>query len=216
MHPLIGELLKAKLAADDDDAAAAADHTDTAGTGESLTQIRSRIKAAIALVPFFNSHPTTTARIERHQCRVIPPPPGLSDCDLSVPPASAPKRAMQWGDRAMGNQRPAGQAAAAAAADVPSKSGMGSHQDAYQHRAAGARGVAACPHRRGNCAGSVPSTAPSRPPSAHLQPRRRGPRRDSLGTRFTEPGMGPDRCEYRHRGGLHTHRGHPGDHSLRV
>ena len=50
-HPLIGELHAAKLAADD----YSADHTGTAGTVESLTQMRSRFEAAITLVPFFNS-----------------------------------------------------------------------------------------------------------------------------------------------------------------
>ncbi len=80
---------------------------------------------------------------------------------------------------------------------------------------AGARGVAACPHHRGNCAGSVPSTAPRRPPRAHLQRRRRGPRHDPLGTPCTEPAMGLDRCQCRRRGGLHTHPAHTADRSLR-
>lgn len=69
-----------------------------------------------------------------------------------------------------------------------------------KHRVAAPRGIAACPHRRGNRAGSVPSTAPRRPPSAYLQRRRRDPR----GTRFTQPGIRSGRCQCRRRGGLHT------------
>jgi len=65
MYPLIGELHEAEFVADD----YAADHTGTAGTIESLTQLRSRAEPMLALVPFFNTHPTTTARIERQQAR---------------------------------------------------------------------------------------------------------------------------------------------------
>jgi len=65
MYPLIDELHEAEFAADDD----AAEHTGTAGTIESLTQLRSRAEPLLALVPFFNTHPTTTARIGRQQAR---------------------------------------------------------------------------------------------------------------------------------------------------
>ncbi len=65
MYPLIDELHAAEFAADD----YAADHTGTAGTIESLTQLRSRFEPVTALVPFFNTHPTTTARIQRQQAR---------------------------------------------------------------------------------------------------------------------------------------------------
>jgi len=65
MYPLIGELHAAEFAADD----YAAEHTGTAGTIESLTQLRSRAEPLLALVPFFNTHPTTTARIQRQQAR---------------------------------------------------------------------------------------------------------------------------------------------------
>ncbi len=65
MYPLIDELHEAEFAADD----YAADHTGTAGTIESLTQLRSRAEPMLALVPFFNTHPTTTARIQRQQAR---------------------------------------------------------------------------------------------------------------------------------------------------
>ncbi len=65
MYPLIDELHEAEFAADD----YAAEHTGTAGTIESLTQLRSRAEPMLALVPFFNTHPTTTARIQRQQAR---------------------------------------------------------------------------------------------------------------------------------------------------
>jgi len=65
MYPLISELHEAEFAADD----YAAEHTGTAGTIESLTQLRSRAEPMLALVPFFNTHPTTTARIGRQQAR---------------------------------------------------------------------------------------------------------------------------------------------------
>jgi len=65
MYPLIGELHEAEFVADDN----AAEHTGTAGTIESLTQLRSRFEPVTALVPFFNTHPTTTARIQRQQAR---------------------------------------------------------------------------------------------------------------------------------------------------
>ncbi len=65
MYPLISELHEAEFAADD----YAAEHTGTAGTIESLTQLRSRAEPMLALVPFFNTHPTTTARIQRQQAR---------------------------------------------------------------------------------------------------------------------------------------------------
>jgi len=65
MYPLIDELHEAEFAADD----YAADHTGTAGTIESLTQLRSRAEPMLALVPFFNTHPRTTARIQRQQAR---------------------------------------------------------------------------------------------------------------------------------------------------
>jgi len=65
MYPLIDELHEAEFAADD----YAAEHTGTAGTIESLTQLRSRSEPLLALVPFFNTHPTTTARIQRQQAR---------------------------------------------------------------------------------------------------------------------------------------------------
>jgi len=65
MYPLIDELQEAEFAADD----YAAEHTGTAGTIESLTQLRSRAEPLLALVPFFNTHPTTTARIQRQQAR---------------------------------------------------------------------------------------------------------------------------------------------------
>jgi len=65
MYPLIDELHEAEFAADD----YAADHTGTAGTIESLTQLRSRGEPMLALVPFFNTHPRTAARIERQQAR---------------------------------------------------------------------------------------------------------------------------------------------------
>lgn len=65
MYPLIGELHEAEFAADD----YAAEHTGTAGTIESLTQLRSRAEPMLALVPFFNTHPRTAARIERQQAR---------------------------------------------------------------------------------------------------------------------------------------------------
>jgi len=65
MYPLIGELHEAEFVADD----YAAEHTGTAGTIESLTQLRSRFEPVTALVPFFNTHPTTTARIQRQQAR---------------------------------------------------------------------------------------------------------------------------------------------------
>jgi len=65
MYPLIDELHEAEFAADD----YAADHTGTVGTIESLTQLRSRAEPMLALVPFFNTHPRTAARIERQQAR---------------------------------------------------------------------------------------------------------------------------------------------------
>jgi len=65
MYPLIDELHDAEFAADD----YAAEHTGTAGTIESLTQLRSRFEPVTALAPFFNTHPTTTARIGRQQAR---------------------------------------------------------------------------------------------------------------------------------------------------
>jgi Zn-dependent protease with chaperone function len=65
MQPLVGELHAAEFAADD----YAADHTGTPGTVESLTQMRSRFEWVTALVPFVNSHPPTTARIEHQHCR---------------------------------------------------------------------------------------------------------------------------------------------------
>ena len=65
MYPLISELHEAEFAADD----YAAEHTGTAGTIESLTQLRSRAEPMLALVPFFNTHPRTAARIERQQAR---------------------------------------------------------------------------------------------------------------------------------------------------
>ncbi len=65
MYPLIDELHEAEFAADD----YAADHTGTAGTIESLTQLRSRAEPMLALVPFFNTHPRTAARIQRQQAR---------------------------------------------------------------------------------------------------------------------------------------------------
>jgi len=65
MYPLIDEQHEAEFAADD----YAAEHTGTAGTIESLTQLRSRAEPMLALVPFFNTHPRTTARIQRQQAR---------------------------------------------------------------------------------------------------------------------------------------------------
>ena len=65
MYPLIDELHEAEFAADD----YAAEHTGTAGTIESLTQLRSRAEPMLALVPFFNTHPRTAARIGRQQAR---------------------------------------------------------------------------------------------------------------------------------------------------
>jgi len=64
-YPLIDELHEAEFAADD----YAAEHTGAAGTIESLTQLRSRAEPMLALVPFFNTHPRTAARIQRQQAR---------------------------------------------------------------------------------------------------------------------------------------------------
>jgi Zn-dependent protease with chaperone function len=73
MHPLIGELHAAEFAADD----YAADHTGTAATVESLTQLRYRFEWVTALVPFFNTHPPTTVRIQRQHSRAAASsPPG--------------------------------------------------------------------------------------------------------------------------------------------
>jgi len=65
MYPLIGELHAAEFVADD----YSAQHTGTAGTIESVTQLRSRFEPVTALVPFFNTHPRTTARIHRQHAR---------------------------------------------------------------------------------------------------------------------------------------------------